>query len=226
MIITFARMRKTINRIAMAALAFALMGACNNEPPECATEQFPPLHCQLAQLSGKKIDTTIIYMPGIDSVLYMGAGLPATVKIPLSTDADTTFVQFTLIGFTTTAIEKENSMLGITSEPELTITNLECGPFYCFRNLGYTLYSLSGVEPVYEILLDTFYVDTTYSTAIYDTTGLVVDSVLKNERLTLVDTIWRKTGVVDVDYQMAVDSLHYYTTEVDEEYEVHAKIFF
>lgn len=210
----------------MAALAFALMGACNNEPPECATEQFPPLHCQLAQLSGKKIDSTIIYLPGIDSILYMGAGLPATVKIPLNIETDTTFVQFTLVGITTTTIEKENSMLGITSEPELTITNLECGPFYCFRNLGYTLFSMSGVEPTYEILLDTFAIDTSYYKFTYDSLGVATDSNLVNETLTVVDTIWRKTGVVNVDYQMAVDSLHYYTNEVDEEYEVHAKIFF
>ena len=219
-------MRKTINRITVVVLVLALMGACNNEPPECATEQFPPLHCQLSHLSGKKIDSTIIYLPDIDSVLYMGAGLPATVKIPLNIETDTTFVQFTLIGITTTAIEKENSVLGITSEPELTITNLECGPFYCFRNLGYTLFSMSGVEPVYEIILDTFETNKTYYKYTYDSLGLAVDSTLIDEMVTVVDTVWRKIGVEAVDYQMSVDSLHYYTTEVDEEYEVHAKIFF
>lgn len=224
MIITFARMKKTFNRFLISAIV--LFAACNNEPPECATEQFPPLHCQLAQLSGKKIDTTIIYLPETDSILYRGAGLPSTVKIPLNIDSDTTFVQFTLIGITTTAIEKENSILAVVSTPELTITNLECGPFYCFRNLAYTLYSMSGVEPIYEIILDTFSIDTVRYQIDYDSLGVAIDTQLVPITLTLVDTIWRKTGVVDVDYQMSIDSVYYFTNEIDEDYEVHAKIFF
>jgi len=207
-------------------LVLGSLATCNNEPPECSTEQFPPLICQLSHLSGKKIDSTIIYLPQLDSVLYSVGGMPEVVRIPISIDSDTTFAQFTLIGISSTAILKEISVLGIASTPELTITNLECGPFYCFHDLSYTLYSMSGIEPTYEIVLDTFSVDTTIYKINYDSLGVAVDTQLMNTTMTLVDTLLRKTGTEHVDYQMSIDSLHFFTKEIDENYEVHAKIFF
>lgn len=150
----------------------ALFASCNNEPPECATDPFPSLRCELVQTSGKKIDTLIVRHMGLDSVLYRTAGLPRVVTLPLSITGDTTFVQFTIVGETQTTVERYSSVIGIASTPELCIENLDCGPVYNFTDLDYTFYSV-------------------------------------------------------INYQlMSIDSIHYFTTDVDQDYETHARIFF
>lgn len=166
-----------MNIIAKRAILFllpvaALFAACNNEPPECSTDPFPPLRCELVQTSGKKIDTLIVRHLGLDSVLYQTAGLPRVVTLPLSISGDTTFVQFTIVGETQTTVERYSSVIGIASTPELCIENLDCGPVYNFTDLDYTFYSV-------------------------------------------------------INYQlMSIDSIHYFTTDVDQDYETHARIFF
>ena len=150
----------------------ALFAACNNEPPECSTDPFPPLRCELVQTSGKKIDTLIVRHLGLDSVLYQTAGLPRVVTLPLSISGDTTFVQFTIAGETQTTVERYSSIIGIASTPELCIENLDCGPVYNFTDLDFTFYSV-------------------------------------------------------INYQfMSIDSIHYFSTDVDQDYETHARIFF
>ena len=150
----------------------ALFAACNNEPPECTNDPFPPLRCELVQTSGKKIDTLIVRHLGLDSVLYPAAGWPHLVTLPLSISGDTSFVQFTIVSETQTVVERYSSIIGIASTPELCIENLDCGPVYRFTDLDYTLYSV------------------------------------KNYRL------------------MSIDSIHYFSTDVGQDYETHAQIFF
>ena len=178
--------------------------ACNNEAQDCDSEQFPPLVCELSQLSGKKIDSVMIYIPLDDSVLYKGARLPQQVRIPLSIVADTTFVLFTIVGRTNTTIEREQSILAIGAIPELHIFNVECGPVYCFKELGYKLYSVVGDEPIYRY--DTILVETV------DTSYINVEKHF--------------VGMKSVEYSMAIDSVHYYSSEIDQDNENHAKIFF
>ncbi len=189
--------------VAFVALAMLIV-ACNNEPPECDGVEFPPLHCQLEVKSGKKIDSVNIYMPGIDSALHKGKSMPSVIDIPLNMSGDTTFVQFTIIGVTKTSVEKECSQLGIVSCPELHIVNLECGPVYFFKDLSYTLFSMYGYEHVYEV----------------DT---VRETVNGKEYVNIDKRIVRDTLV---NYNMAIDSLVYMTTEVDQEKEVNAAIYF
>lgn len=209
--------------------------ACNNEPPECASDEFPPLHCQLQLKSGKKVDSIAIYHVGMDSLLYSGKTVTSTVDIPLDME-DTTFVQVTLVGKTKTVIETEISVIGITSTPELTIENLECGPVYCFRDIEYLLYSAQGYQ-------DTYVIDTSYENRIDSTLAVKYDTVFQTvegeKKILRVDTTqyyqkydttymyvdMRKTGVEYVTFPMSVDSLHFYKTEVTQEHEVHAKIF-
>ena len=197
-----------MNRLAKRAIlllpVLALFAACNNEPPECAVDTFSPLRCELTQLSGKKIDSMIIYHIGLDSVLYDSTKMPGVVSIPLSITGDTTFVQFTIVGTTTTVVERYSSILGVTSTPELRIINLDCGPVYCYRDLDYTFYSVINYKPVY--VIDT--VRETYKDSVY----------------TYIDK--RKVSVDTVNYIMSIDSIQYFTTDVDQDYEVHAKIFF
>ena len=195
------RIAKLLVGIVALAVAFA---ACNNEPPECAADTFPPLRCELTQLSGKKIDSIIIYHIGLDSVLYDSTKMPSVVTIPLNITGDTTFVQFTIVGTTKTVVERYSSILGVTSKPELCIVNLDCGPVYCYRDLDYTIYSVMNYEPVY--VIDT--VRETYKDSVY----------------TYIDK--RKVSVDTVNYIMSIDSLQIFTYDVDEDYEVHAKIFF
>lgn len=216
-------------------MAFA---ACNNEPPECTTEQYPPLRCRLTTLSGRKIDSTIIYMPKLDSVLFKGSALPTSISIPLDITGDTTQVQFTIVGVTKTITEKWCSVVGVASQPELSIVNLSCGAFYVFHDLDYTMYSVKDYRPTYR--LDTVYVkvvdsvpfvryDTTY-TFTTDTTEpeIKVNTIRGWDKFettyTYIDSI--KTGVEQYYMNMAVDSIHYFTDEIDQDYEMHAEIFF
>ena len=187
------RIAKLLIGIVALAVAFA---ACNNEPPECASDPFSPLRCELAQLSGKKIDTVIICTINIDSVvtvdsfLYRKGKLPKVVTVPLDITGDTTYVQFTIMGKTQTVVETYSSILGIASTPELNIINIDCGAVYNYRDLDFCLKSVSGIDMV----LDVF-----------------KDSVVS------VDTI---------NYKMSIDSMQIYTYDIDQDYEVHAKIFF
>lgn len=218
----------------LPAVAMAVV-ACNNEPPECASDEFPPLHCQLQLKSGKKVDSLAIYHVGMDSMLYSGKTVTTSVDIPLDME-DTTFVRVMLIGKTKTVVETEMSVIGIVSTPELTIENLECGPVYCFRDIEYMVYSTQGYQDTYAY--DTVYEDRIDSISVvkYDT---VYQTVAGKKDILRVDTVQyyqkydttymyvdvRKTGVEYVTLPMAVDSLHYYKTEVTQEHETHAKIF-
>ena len=231
--------RKIKPVILNALLLLMAFAACNNEPPECTVTQFPPLRCQLSAKSGRKIDTTIIYMPKLDSVLFKGEGLPSMISVPLDISGDTTLVEFTVVGVTTTVTEKWSSILGVASQPEMSIVNLSCGVFYTFRDLDYTMYSVKDYQPTYEI--DTVYVKVVDSVPFvrYDTIYVQVpDSVAKPSFS--IDTVhgWRKfdttymyidtrkSGIEYVDMQMAIDSIHYFTDDIDQDYETHAEIFF
>jgi hypothetical protein len=192
---------KVILLLSVVWLAF---GACNNEPPECGLDPFPPLRCELKQLSGKKIDSLFVYHYGLDSMLGVYASLPSSLTLPLNINGDTTFVQFTIVGKTQTAVERYSSILGVYSTPELCIINVDCGPVYIYRDLDYTFYSVINYQPVYQI--DT--VRETYKDSVY----------------TYIDK--RKVSVDTVNYIMSIDSIQYFTTDVDQDYEVHARIFF
>lgn len=198
-------MKNILNKTLLLAIAAVgyIFASCNSEPPECG-EEFPPLHCQLELKSGRKIDSISVYMPEIDSVLYHGTALPSVVNIPLSVSGDTTFVQFMVIGISKTSENKYCSMLGISSCPELQIVNLECGPVYCFKELGYMLYSMTGNEHIYQI----------------DTVREVVNGkeYVNIDKRMLRDTL--------VNYVNAIDSLWYMEDEINQDNNVHAKIFF
>jgi len=189
-----------------ALLLLTTFAACNNEPPECTTEQYPPLLCRLTVLSGRKIDSAVIYMPKLDSVLYKGSALPAAITIPLDITGDTTNVQFTIVGVTKTITEKWSSVMGVASQPELSIVNLSCGAFYVFNDLDYSLRSVIGLQPTYRF--DTVYVKDANS----ENTYMYIDTT--------------KTGVESYYMPMAIDSIHYFTDEIDQDYETHAEIFF
>ena len=126
------------------------------------------------------------------------------VSIPLSITGDTTFVQFTIIGETQTVVEQYSSVVGITSTPEIRIENLDCGPVYYFLDLDYTFYSVLGFSTVYSI--DT--VQEIYNDSVY----------------TYIDK--RKVSVDTVNYIMAIDSIQYFTPNIGQDDETHAKIFF
>ena len=192
---------KVILLLSVIGLAF---DACNNEPPECGVDPFPPLRCELKQLSGKKIDSLFVYHYGLDSLLGAYASIPSSMTLPLNINGDTTFVQFTIVGETQTVVERYSSILGVVSSPELCIINVDCGPVYRFRDLDYTLYSVTNYQPVYQI--DT--VRETYKDSVY----------------TYIDK--HKVSVDTVNYIMSIDSIQYFTTDVDQDYEVHARIFF
>ena len=232
-------MIRTIKPIILQALLLlTVFAACNNEPPECASEQCPPLRCRLTALSGRKIDSVVIYMPKLNSVLYSGSALPSSISIPLDIKGDTTEIQFAIVGVTKTITERWYSVVGVASQPELSIVNLSCGAFYVFHDLDYSMKSVKGTQPTYKF--DTVYVkamdsvpyvkyDTTY-TFTSDTTEPIInintirgwDKVEKT--YVYVDTI--KTGVETVYMPMAIDSIHYFTDEIDQDYETHAEIFF
>jgi hypothetical protein len=221
--------------LGLLLLAFA---TCNNEPPECAPGQYPPLRCQLSVKSGRKIDSAIIYMPKLDSVLFKGSTLPSIISVPLDATGDTTMVQFTIIGITKTNTETYSSFIGVASQPELNIVNLSCGAFYIFRDLDYSMKSVIGKQPTYKF--DTVYIkavdsvpyvkyDTSYSFS-SDNAKLEIniDTIRgwnKHETTYMyIDTI--KTGVETVYIPTAIDSIHYFTDEIDQDYETHAEIFF
>ena len=187
------RIAKLLVGVVALAVAFA---ACNNEPPECTADTFSPLRCEMVQLSGKKIDTIIVYHIGLDSVIYRGSKLPAVVAIPLDIAGDTSYVQFTISGKTKTVVESYSSVLCVASTPEMRIINLDCGPVYCYHDLDFGLKSVFEVGVVPEI---------------YN------DSVYNESPNAKVDT---------VNYKMSIDSLLYFTSDVDQDYEIHAKIFF
>lgn len=233
-------MNQALKPIILQALLLLLaFAACNNEPPECATEPFPPLRCQLTAKSGRKIDSVIIYVPKLDSILFKGKGLPSSVAVPLDITGDTTLVQFTIIGVTETITEKWCSSIGVASQPEMSIVNLSCGAFYIFRDLDYTMYSIKDYQPVYET--DTVYVkavdsvpfvryDTTFVTA-SDSASEPVMHIEKVSGWRKFDTTYmyidtRKAGIEYFDMPMAIDSIHYFTDEVDQDNETHSEIFF
>ena len=162
------RIAKLLVGVVALAVAFA---ACNNEPPECASDPFSPLRCQLTQLSGKKIDTVIIAKVSIDSVITVDSFLCRKKQLPQ------------------TVLDVYSTILCVTSTPELNIVNLDCGPVYNYRDLDFSFKSVSGID--FELGLN--------------------DSVVS------VDTI---------NYRMSIDSLQIFTYDVDQDYEVHAKIFF
>ena len=195
------RITKLMFGLVAVAATFA---ACNNEPPECSADALPPLRCELVQTSGKKIDTLIVYHLGLDSVLCKSAGMRNRVSIPLSITGDTTFVQFTIIGETQTVVEQYSSVVGITSTPEIRIENLDCGPVYYFLDLDYTFYSVLGFSTVYSV--DT--VQEIYNDSVY----------------TYIDK--RKVSVDTVNFIMAIDSIQYFTPNIGQNDETHAKIFF
>ena len=186
------RIAKLFFGVVALAVAFA---ACNNEPPECASDPFSPLRCQLTQLSGKKIDTVIIAKVSIDSVITVDSflcrkkQLPNVVAVPLEFNGDTTYVQFTLIGKTKTAVEVYSTILCVASTPEINIVNIDCGPVYNYHDLDFSFKSVSGID--FELSL--------------------------NDSVVMVDTI---------NYKMSIDSLQIFSYDVDQDYEVHAKIFF
>ena len=186
------RIAKLLIGVVALAVAFA---ACNNEPPECPSDPFSPMRCQLTQLSGKKIDSVIISKINIDNVitvdsfLYKKGKLPNTVLVPLEFNGDTTYVQFTLIGKTKTAVEVYSTILCVTSTPEINIVNIDCGPVYNYHDLDFSFKSVSGID--FELSL--------------------------NDSVVTVDTI---------NYKMSIDSLQIFSYDVDQDYEVHAKIFF
>lgn len=192
---------KVILLLSVIGLAF---DACNNEPPECGLDPFPPLRCQLIQLSGKKIDSLYVYHHGLDSMIGVYASLPSTLTFPLNINGDTTFVQFTIVSETQTVVERYSSIIGVASTPELCIENIDCGPVYRYLDLDYTFYSVTGYQAVYQT--DT--VRETYKDSVY----------------TYIDK--RKVSVDTVNYIMSIDSIQYFTTDVDQDYEVHARIFF
>ena len=96
--------------------------------------------------------------------------------------------------------------MGVASQPELSIVNLSCGAFYVFNDLDYSLKSVIGLQPTYRF--DTVYVKDANS----ENTYMYIDTT--------------KTGVESYYMPMAIDSIHYFTDEIDQDYETHAEIFF
>lgn len=220
--------------LAIAAVGYIFV-SCNNEPPECGSDEFPPFRCQFEMKSGRKVDSISVYHVNLDSVLYSGTTVVKSVDIPLEME-DTTFVVIRIVGKSKTYVGTYVSMLGLTSTPELTIENLECGPFYCFRDIESVMYSTNGYQDTY--VIDTLYEDRVDSVLVarYDTvyrpeTGnkdiLRIDTMSYYEKYdtTYIYTDRRKTGVEYVTFPMAVDSMCFYKTEVTQEHEAHAKIF-
>ena len=101
------------------------------------------------------------------------------------------------------AFEKASDWI-IVSGSIAALSNLDCGPVYYFLDLDYTFYSVLGFSTVYSI--DT--VQEIYNDSVY----------------TYIDK--RKVSVDTVNYIMAIDSIQYFTPNIGQDDETHAKIFF